>query len=45
MLLTYSYAELLPLTVGRWTLSNYNILGAMSNLILSVVGHDVVTKS
>ena len=44
MLLTYSYAEL-QITVGWWTLSNYNILGAMSNLILSVVGHDVVTKS
>lgn len=40
----YSYAEL-QITVGRWTLSNYNIFGAMSNLILTVVGHDVMTKS
>lgn len=44
MLLTYSYAEL-QITVGRWTLSDYNIFGAMSNLILTVVGHDVMTKS
>lgn len=40
----YSYAEL-QITVGRWTLSNYNIIGAMSNLILTVVGHHVMRKS